>query len=139
MKRAQSNEDYSIQNFHGDNKKYSLICKNCKIVIPKQLEKKVVERHHNAFHPGETRTELSISQYFYWKNLCKTVHKIYTKCKAYQFLKINKKRYRKLPPKEVETKPWDTLCENPIGKYQFTPKGGGKKFQIVPKEDEKKY
>ena len=26
-----------------------------------------------------------------------------------------------------------------IGKYQFTPKGGGKKFQILPKEDEKKY
>ena len=26
-----------------------------------------------------------------------------------------------------------------IGKYQFTLKGGWKKFQIVPKEDEKKY
>ena len=34
------NTDYSIQNFHGNNKKYSLICINLKIVIPKQLEKK---------------------------------------------------------------------------------------------------
>ena len=32
---AQSSIDYSIQNFHGANKKYSLICKNCKIVITK--------------------------------------------------------------------------------------------------------
>ena len=36
---AQNNKDDSIQNFHGADKKYSLIYKNCKIVIPKQLEK----------------------------------------------------------------------------------------------------
>ena len=140
IKIAQNNKDYSIQNFHGADKKYSLICKNRKIVIPKQLEKQVVEWYHNALcHPGETRTELSISQHFYWKNLRKTVHEICTKCKTCQFLKRNKKQYGKLPPKEAEIIPWDTLCVDLIGKYQFTPKGGGKKFQIVPKGDEKKY
>ena len=109
-------------------------------MIPKQLEKQVVEWYHNALcHPGETRTELSISQHFYWKNLRKTVHEIYTKCKTCQFLKRNKKQYGKLPPKEAETIPWDTLCVDLIGKYQFTPKGGGKKFQIPSKGDEKKY
>ena len=41
IKIAQNNKDYSIQNFHGADKKYSLICKNCKIVIPKQLENKL--------------------------------------------------------------------------------------------------
>ena len=40
-------------------------------------------------------------------------------------------------PKEAETKPWDTLCFDLIGKYQFPPKGGGMKFQILPKADEK--
>ena len=32
-----------------------------------------------------------------------------------------------------------SMCVDLIGKYQFTPKGGGKKFQIPSKEDEKKY
>ena len=104
------------------------------VVIPKQLEKQVVEWYHNALcHPGETRTELSISQHFYWKNLRKTVHEICTKCKTCQFLKRNKKQYGRLPPKEAETIPWDTLCVDLISKYQFTPKGGEKKFQILLK------
>ena len=33
---AQTNKEYSIQNFHVDNKKYSLISRNRKIVIQKQ-------------------------------------------------------------------------------------------------------
>ena len=37
IKTAQYNKDYSIQNFDGVDKKYYLIFKNCKIVIPKQL------------------------------------------------------------------------------------------------------
>ena len=32
-----------------------------------------------------------------------------------------------------------TLCVDLIGNYQFTPKGGGKKFQTTPKRYEKKY
>ena len=39
IKITQNNKDNSIQNFHGADKKYSLICKNHKILIPKQLEK----------------------------------------------------------------------------------------------------
>ena len=89
--------------------------------------------------PRETHTELSISSLLFWMNLRKIVHEICTTCKTCQFLKRNKKQYRKLPPKEAEIIPWDTLCVDLIGKYQFTPKGGGKKFQIVPKGDEKKY
>ena len=83
IKIAQTNKDYSIQNFHRADKKYSLICKNRKIVIPKQLEKQVMEWYHNVLcHRGETRIELNISQYFYWKNLRKTVHENCTKCKT---------------------------------------------------------
>ena len=89
IKIAQNNKDYSIQNFHRAD---IFIRKNLKIVIPKQIEKHVVEWNHNALcHPGETRTELSISQLFYWKNLRKTVHEICTKYKMCQFLKRNKK------------------------------------------------
>ena len=50
------------------------ICRKHKIVFPKLLGKQVVEWYHNALcHPGETCTELSIAQHFYWKNLHKIV------------------------------------------------------------------
>ena len=103
-------------------------------MITKLLEKQVVEWYHNALcYPGETCTELSIAQHFYWKNLRKTAHEVCSKCKACQFLKRNKKQYGKLPPKEAESRPWDVLCVYLIGQYQFTPKGGGKKYQMTNK------
>ena len=85
---AKLHKDYSIKHFHGADKKYSLICRKHKIVVPKLLEKQVLEWRHNAlYHPGETHTELSIAQHFYWNNLRKTVHEVCSKCKACQFLK----------------------------------------------------
>ena len=81
-------------------------------MIPKQLEKHIIEWYYNALcHPGKTHTELSISQHFYWKNLRKTIYNI---C---QFLKRNKKQYVKLPPKEADTIPWDTVFVDLSGKY----------------------
>ena len=116
IKITKRNKNYSIQNFHLANKKYSLIGNNRKIVILNQLEKQVVEWHHNKLcHPRETHTELNVSQHFYWKNLRKTVRGILTRYKTCQILKRNKKQYRKLPLKEVETIPWDTLCVDLIG------------------------
>ena len=62
------NKDYLVKQFHGADKKYSLICRKHKNVIPKLLEKQVVEWYHNVLcHPGESRTELSIAQHVYWK------------------------------------------------------------------------
>ena len=67
-------------------------------MIPKQLEKQIIEWHHNAIcYPGETSTEPTISQ-----NLCKVLHQVCTKFKACHFLKRNKKQYSKVPLKEVE-------------------------------------
>ena len=78
IKTAKSKpKEFVIKHFHGADKKYSLICRKHKIVIPKQLEKRVVEwYHHTLCHPGETRTELTIGQHYYWKNLRKTVHEV---------------------------------------------------------------
>ena len=140
IKIAKQNNDYSIKHFHGADKKYSLICRKHRIVIPKQLEKRVVEwYHHTLCHPGETRTELTIAQHFYWTNLRKTVHEVCSKCESCQFLKRNKKLYGKLPPKKAETNPWDVLCVDLIGKYQFSPKGGGKEYQIKTKKGHSVY
>ena len=94
-----------------------------------------MEWYHNALcYPGETLTELSIARDFYWKNLCKTIHEVCSKCKGCQFLKRNKKQYGKLPPKEVESKPWDVLCVDVLGQYQFTSTGGGMKYQMTTKK-----
>ena len=109
-------------------------------MIPKLLEKYVVEWYHNALcQIGETCTELSIAQHFYWKNLCKTVHEVCSKCKACQFLKRNIKQYRKLPLKEAESKSWDVICIDLIGQYYFMPKGGGKKYQMTTKNGKTVY
>ena len=73
--------------------------------------------------------ELSIAQHFCCKNLPKTVHEYCFQCMALQFVKRNKKQYRKSPPKEAESKHWDVL----IGQYQFTMEDGDKKYQMTTK------
>ena len=140
IKIAKLDNNYSIKHFHGADKKYSLICRKHKIVIPKQLEKRVGEwYHHTLCHLGETSTELTIAQHFYWKNLRKTVHEVCSKCDSCQFLKRNKKQYGKLPPKKAETNPWDVLCVGLIGKYQLSPKGGGKEYTLNTKKGHSVY
>ena len=140
IETAKLDKKYSIKHFHGADKKYSLICRNNKIVIPKDLQEPMVQWYHKYLsHPGTTRTELTIAQHFYWKGLRNTVHDICSKCEACQFLKRRKGNYGKLPAKEAETKPWDVLCVDLIGRYKFTPKGGGKKYRIKPNKEDDKY
>ena len=52
-----------------------------------------------------------------------------------QFLKRNKKPYQKLPSKEAETIPWDTLCVDLIRIYQFTQK----KYKMTTKSRKSVY
>ena len=123
IKIAKEHKDNSIKHCHRADKKYSLIWGKNGIVIPKQLERRVAEwYHHMPCHPGEACTKLTIVQLYYWKNLRQTVHKVCFKCDSYQFLKWNKTSYRKLPAKKVESNPWDLLCVDLIGKYQFSSK-----------------
>jgi len=140
IETAKKNNFFSIKQFHGAGKQYSLICFNNRIVIPKQLQKRILQWYHTKLcHPGETSTELTISQNFYWKNLRKTVHDVCSKRDACQFLKRSKTHYGKLPPKEAEDVPWDTLCVSLIGKHQFNPQGGGKKYQMTTTSGKKVY
>ena len=50
--------DYSIKQFDGAGKTYSLICKQMKIMIPNQIQRiTLIEWYHNVLcHPGETRS-----------------------------------------------------------------------------------
>ena len=56
IKLAKNDKNYSIKQFHGADKKYSLICRKHKIVIPKQLEKRVAFRR--AIRQAIKRTQV---------------------------------------------------------------------------------
>ena len=47
-----------------------------------------------------------------------------------QILKCNKQNYGKLPPKQADIQPWDTLCIDLIGKYRMTHNKGGRKYAM---------
>ena len=129
IKIAKTDKNYSIKQFHGTGKKYLLICYHDKIIIPKQIQTRIVQWYHDTLsHPGK---ELTISQYFYWKNLNKTVQDVCTTCDTCQRLKRNKKNYGKLPPKQSEATPQQKLCIDFIGKYKLIPKEGGKKYEMT--------
>ena len=68
---------YSFRTFRGGGKIRQLICKNGKIVVPQSLQKPMVEWYHEFLaHPGESRTELTIGQHFWWSGLRKTVQEV---------------------------------------------------------------
>ena len=53
-------DEYCIKQFHGTGKTYSFICRHGIIVIPKQIQKSLVEWYHNVLcHLGKTRTEFN--------------------------------------------------------------------------------
>ena len=55
--------------------------------------------------------------HFTWTNLHDDVEKLCKSCKICQLTKKTKIKYGKLPPKEAEVTPWDTLCIDLIGPY----------------------
>ena len=86
--------------------------------MPKALQKRTVQWYHDILcHPGRTRTEATIAQHFYWKNMRKDVEEVVSKCPICQINKRNKKKYGHLPEKEAEAVPWEKLCVDLIGPY----------------------
>ena len=106
--------------FRHSDKTHSLITRDDKIVIPSQLQRKVVEWYHtHLMHPGETRLELTLRQHFTFIGLRPMVEQVVKACATCRALKKRFKKYGKLPPKEPETIPWHTLCIDLIGPYKF--------------------
>jgi hypothetical protein len=104
--------------FNHADKTHVLICRDGKIVVPKALQHKTVDWYHTTCqHPGETRTELTIAQHFYWTGMRKTIVNYCKRCKTCQITKKEKQKFGHLPPKDPETIPWHTLCIDLIGPY----------------------
>ena len=131
IKLAKNNKDYSIKSFCGGGKEHHLIVHNDKIVIPKQLQRTVVNWYHTQLcHPGETRTEATIRQHFTFKGLKEMVHKLCKTCPTCQKTKLSTKKYGKIPPKVAESIPWDKLCVDLIGPYTIKINSEGEKATL---------
>ena len=88
------------------------------------IQKKTIDWYQDMLcHPGETCTEHTIYQHIDWKGLCTTVHDVCKKCSTCQRAKTKNQKYGKLPPKQAERNPWDTLCVALIGTYKIPRKG----------------
>jgi hypothetical protein len=115
---------FHLKTFRGGRKRRQLICRNDKIVIPDTLQRRVVEWYHTILcHPGETRTEQTIRQHFWWKTLREDVHEVCSKCHTCQVTKRSTRKYGHLPEKTAEADPWDVLCVDLIGPYTIKRKG----------------
>lgn len=120
LQKVRRSGNYQIRSFRGGGKVRQLICREDKIVVPKALQKRMVQWYHEYLcHPGETRTELTISQHFTWKGLRNSVHQVCSTCDTCQRTKRTKKKYGKVPEKIAEILPWETLCVDMIGPYKI--------------------
>ena len=109
---------YHLFTFCGGGKTHELICRDGKNVIPPSLQSRLVQWYHvQLCHPGETRTEHTIRQHFWWPGLRNSVHSLCSKCPTCQKNKKSTKKYGHLPEKEAEAEPWDKLCVDLIGPY----------------------
>ena len=110
--------------FRGGGVVQDLICLHNKIALPKVLQMRTVQWYHDTLcHPGETRTEQTIRQHYWWCNLQEYVHQFCKTCAICQKTKLSKKKYGHLPEKRAEANPWDVLCVDLIGPYKITRKG----------------
>jgi Integrase zinc binding domain len=118
LSQVKKDRHYHLKTFCGGDKSRTLICRDEKIVIPQELQRRTVEWYHVLLcHPGENRTELTIRQHFWWKSLREDVKDICSKCPTCQKTKRSYKKYGLLPEKEAEADPWEKLCVDLIGPY----------------------
>eukprot|EP00804_Cyclotella_cryptica_P009743 CCRYP_011229-RA/>CCRYP_011229-RA protein AED:0.34 eAED:0.17 QI:0/0/0/0.66/0/0/3/0/294 len=101
-----------------------VLCKDDKLVIPKELQYRTVELyHHYLQHPGITRLEETILAAMYWIGMHRTVRAYIKRCQKCQVNKRHKHKYSKLPTKLVITNPWEALCGDLIGPYTLKKSG----------------
>jgi hypothetical protein len=86
------------------------VCNDGWLVIPKPLQVCAVKwYHHYLQHPGHTRLKEMMNAAMYWKGMCTTIQSITTSCRSCQINKRQSQKYGHLPPKTVNTIPWEYL------------------------------
>jgi hypothetical protein len=113
-------QTYQRQIFRWGDESYDLIVRDGRIVLPKSLQKKAADWYHTLLqHCGETRTELTIAQRFYWPGMRETIQRTCSHCAICQLAKPRKSKLGHLPEKQAETEPWKSVCIDLIGPYSI--------------------
>ena len=132
LQLVQPQSAYTFTTFRGGGISKDIVTYHGKIVIPKSLQVPTVQWYHIYLcHPGETRTEQTIRQHFWWSHLCTTVHTVCKACDTCQRTKRTISKYGHLPKKQAEANPWDILCIDLIGPYTINHKNKSKKPLIL--------
>ena len=117
-KSSTDHTEYTTKSFRGGGTVTDLICRYDRIVVPKQLQKYVLEWYHTyLLHPGRDRTEETIKQHLYWPNMHVDICAHVSTCDTCQKTKKYNKKYGHLPEKAAEAVPWERLCVDLIGPY----------------------
>ena len=96
-----------------------------RIFIPKELRNRTLNwYHHYLCHPGRDRMYKTMAATLYWDNMETDVSRFTKTCSTCQRFKKSKKKYGKLPPKEVTMTPWETVCIDLVGPYTVTDRLG---------------
>ena len=96
------------------------------IYIPTSLRENVLNwYHHYLQHPGATRMEKTLGSVIYWPNMSKDIRRLCTTCKLCQLAKRTKTKYGKLPQRDLQLKPWHTVCVDCIGPFTIRRKDEG--------------
>ena len=96
-----------------------------RIFIPKELRNQTLNwYHHYLCHPGRDRMYKTMAATLYWDNMETDVSRFTKTCSTCQRFKKSKKKYGKLPPKEVTMTPWETVCIDLVGPYTVTDRLG---------------
>ena len=96
-----------------------------RIFVPKELRNQTLNwYHHYLCHPGRDRMYKTMAATLYWDNMETDVSRFTKTCSTCQRFKKSKKKYGKLPPKEVTMTPWETVCIDLVGPYTVTDRLG---------------
>ena len=103
-----------------------------RIFVPKELRNRTLTwYHHYLCHPGRDRMYKTMAATLYWDNMETDVSKFIKTCSTCQRFKKSKKKYGKLPPKEVTMTPWETVCIDLIGPYTVTDRSDNDRILIA--------
>jgi RNase H-like domain found in reverse transcriptase/Integrase zinc binding domain len=119
-REAKTNKAIVAKPFQAAGQQFELLCFKGRIMIPKRLQRRIVTWYHEQLcHPGETRTESTIAQHYYWRNLRNDVRDVCSRCPTCQKNKKPTQKLGLLPAKDdpAEYTPWDKLCVDLIGPY----------------------
>ena len=137
LQRELNKGTYKKMTFEHSDHSYELIVnQDDKIVLPENLQGPAVKWYHEyMMHTGETRTELTMAQHYYFRGMRSHIQESCRKCGICQRHKPKKLKRGLIPAKKsAEIIPWYTLCIDLIGPYSFGSEyiGSGEKRRKNP-------